>query len=344
MQGWYAAFQSWSSMVAAYLHAHGNYQRTGDEEPLKQVVNTTFSAPYLYQGQLSDTRDGGYLQQRAEKAERYQVPDDVRVLLAAVDVQAGKNARFEVEVMGIGVGGEQWFIDRYAIRDVVPDARIEDWDQITDKVLNSTYRLGDGRELRIHMVCVDSGGKAGVTERAYEWWRGLKIRGLGRRARLVKGGLKGKDRIRETHPDSTSRKDRQSGGRGDVPVLMLNSDMLKDAVYADMQRDDPGPGFIHFPEWLPEKYYDELTAEQRTDKGWEQIPGRANETFDLTYYIRGLWLFLKGDKIRWQAAPSWAAEMDKNSNVISADERREMKQKAAERPTRGRRTRFRFNS
>ncbi|MCW8918958.1 MAG: phage terminase large subunit family protein [Gammaproteobacteria bacterium] len=339
MPGWYAAFQSWQSMVATYLHAHGNYQRTGDEEPLKQVVNTTFSAPYLYRAQQSDTRDGEYLLQRAEPAERYYIPDGVRTLLAAVDVQ--KN-RFEVMVIGIGIAGEQWLIDRYAIREVTPHARIEDWEQITDRVVNATYRLGGNRELRVHMTAVDSGGAAGVAERANEWWRGLKRTGQGRRARIVKGGLKGKDRIRETFPDSTSRKDRQSGGRGDVPLLTLNSDALKDAIYADLQRDEPGPGYIHFPEWLGEQYYDELTAEVRTDKGWEQVPGRRNETFDLAYYIRGLWLFLKGDMIRWQSPPPWAAAMDGNSNVISTDERREMK-KAATEPKRGRRTRFRFN-
>lgn len=339
MPGWYAAFQTWRSIISNYLQAQETYNTSGEEESLKTVVNTDMGAAYLYQGQLQDTRDGQYLIDRAEEgAERFVVPEGVRTLLASVDVQAN---RFEVLVKGVGVGGEKWIIDRYAIRDVKPAARIEDWDQITDKVVNATYRLGDGRELLIHMAGVDYGGKAGSSERALEWWRSLKREGKGRRVRLVKGEKRKSGRVKEAYPDSSSRKDRQAGGRGDVPVLMVNSDAMKDAVYADLQRATPGPGYVHFPAWLPSHYYDELTAEQRTDKGWEQISRRRNETFDLAYYIAALWVYLKGDKIRWDAPPSWCDVPDNNPDVISADERREMKdQKPAARKSR---VRFRFN-
>lgn len=341
MPGWFAAFQSWRSIVANYLLALDGYERTGDEEPLKSVINTDMAAPYLYRAQQDDTRDGDYLRERAQPMTRYVVPEGVRTLLAAVDVQAGKDPRFEVAVYGYGQDAEQWLIDRFAIREVDPAAHIEDWDRLTERVVNSTYRLADGRELRVHMVGVDSGGKAGVTERAYEWWRSLKRDGLGRRVRLVKGAKLRRDRIQETWPDSTRRRDRQSGGRGDVPVLLLDSNQLKDAIYADLQRDAPGPGYLHLPEWLPAAYFDELTAEQRTEKGWQQIPGRRNETFDLAVYCRGLWLYLKGDKIRWDNPPPWASPMERNSNVMTADERRDMKAQQPK-PTSPRRVRFRF--
>lgn len=338
LPGWFAAFQSWGSIVAAYLNAVATYENAGDEEQLKQVVNTTMGAPYIEQARLEDTRDGEYLQSRAEDVERYTVPDGVRTLFGLADVQ--KN-RFECAVWGFGAGGEQWVIDRFPIPKVEPAAKIEDWEHLTQRLVNATYRLSDGRELRIHKVGVDMAGKAGVTERAYEWWRGLKRRGLGSRARLLKGDKINKDRFREVYPERDKR--RQSGGRGDVPVLLLASNLLKDTVYADLQRDAPGPGFIHFPEWLPGRYYDELTAEIRTDKGWEKIPGRPNETFDHAYYARGLWLWCKGDKIRWKSPPAWAAPMDRNTNVMSADDRRDMKnQKPAPRRS-GRRTRFKFN-
>ncbi|RFA24354.1 hypothetical protein CAI21_22020 [Alkalilimnicola ehrlichii] len=350
MPGWFAAFQSWRSIIANYLHAIDNYERTGDEEPLKSVINTDMAAPYLYKAQQDDTRDGGYLSERAEPSERFVVPEGVRTLIGVVDVQAGKKssrdakkrARFEVAIIGYGERGERWLIDRYPITDVDPAARIEDWDKVTEKVVNATYRLEGGRELRVHRAGVDLGGKAGVSERAYEWWRGLKRAGLGNRVRLVKGEKRAVGRIRETYPDSSSRKDRRSGGRGDVPVILVNGNQVKDAVYADLQRESPGPGYVHFPDWLPGRYYDELTAEQRTEKGWEPIPGRPNETFDLFVYAAALWLYLKGDKINWAAPPSWAAPMERNANVMTKDERREMKTQP--RPTtRGRRARFRFN-
>ncbi|MCG5538955.1 phage terminase large subunit family protein [Halorhodospira sp. 9622] len=328
MPGWFAAFQPWRSIVSNYLMAYQTLENTGDEEPLKSSVNTDMAAPYIYQAQLQDTRDGSYLLARAESWSRFHVPEGVRVLLAAVDVQ---NNRFEVGVWGYGVGGEKWIVDRYAIPDVQPASRIEDWELVTEKVAQATYRLGDGRELQVHRVAVDHGGEAGASQRAYEWWRQIRHLGLGRRVRLVKGQRLGRDHFRETYPDSRGRKDRKTGGRGDVPLLQLNSDVLKDIVYSDLQRESPGPGYVHVPDWLAERYADELTAEIRTEKGWDPIPGRRNETFDLAYYVHGLWLFIRGGQIRWDNPPPWAQEMETNTNVMDASERRAMKAPAPRR-------------
>jgi phage terminase large subunit GpA-like protein len=60
--------------------------------------------------------------------------------------------------------------------------------------------------------------------------------------------------------------------KGDVPVYLLNSNVIKDAVYAGLQRSAPGPGYYHFPapktpnnpnSWLPMSFFDELNAEIR---------------------------------------------------------------------------------
>lgn len=338
MPGWFAAFQPWRSIVANYLMALDTYEHSGEEESLKSVINVDMASPYIHQAQLADLRDGEFLLQRAESHERYTVPEGVRTLIAAVDVQ---NNRFEVMVWGFGVGGERWIIDRYPIPKVEPAARIEDWDALTEKVVKSTYRLPD-TELQVHRVGVDSGGAAGATERAYEWWRSLREGGLARRVRLVKGHRMADRRFKETYPDASGNVGRKGASRGDVPVLMLNSDLLKDAVHSTLTRETAGPGYIHIPDWLSERYADELMSEVRTERGWKPIGGRRNESFDLAYYALGVWLWLGGDRIEWEKPPAWARPMSENSNVMSSDERREMKRRALA-PSRRSRVRFRFN-
>jgi phage terminase large subunit GpA-like protein len=110
---------------------------------------------------------------------------------------------------------------------------------------------------------------------------------------------------------------------------------LKVAVHAGIQRKTPGPGFYHIPPpknsqnpggWLPQSFFDELGAEVRgKDGAWSQIRKR-NESFDLCCYTRAACLRLGVDKIKnWDRAPTWAAPLAKNSEIMSSDERREMK-------------------
>jgi phage terminase large subunit GpA-like protein len=174
----------------------------------------------------------------------------------------------------------------------------------------------------IRVVLCDSGGKggkdgdAGVTARAYEFWRELKRAGLGHRLRLVKGGSSANaPRVHEAYPDTRARKDRNSGSAGDVPVLMLNTDALKDVLAADLRREEPGPGYLHVPDWAPASMLDELTAETRTAKGWVAMGRKHNETLDLSVYGEAAWLHLGADKINWTAPPAWAKSQDENPEV-----------------------------
>jgi len=341
-----AAFQPWESIVANYLLAYREMESTGDESALRQTINTDQGLPYMPRA-MAESRGAESIEARLEASERYFVPDGIRFLLADVDVHAN---RFEVLVLGFGVGAERWLVDRYAIREtkdgtpLQPAVMREHWETLTERVVNGTYKLSDGREMRIFRVGVDSGGyahrkrKADSTARAYDWWRHLKRIGLAHRVRLIKGGAsKSAPPVRETYPDSRERSDRKAGSRGDVPVLILNTNRLKDLVFSDLAREVPGPGYIHLPKWMSKKHREEMTAEQRTAKGWEQIGNRRNETWDLFCYATALWLYVRGDKIRWDAPPPWAMKIDKNSEVISSEQRRELKiskQTITQEPTR----------
>ncbi len=355
LPGWFAAFQSWSGIVYNYLSARANYERTGDEEALKGCVNTDMSAPYLYEAQRNDSAGiEDDWKERAEELERYQVPEGVRTLIATVDVQAGKNARFEVQVTGYGVGGEKWIVDRYALRKsartnpdgtlerIDPGAYAEDWDLLTERVVNGTYQLPDGQELRVFKTACDSGGSEGVTENAYAWWRRLKRQNLHGRVLLVKGASgKTAPRIHKSYPDTRNRKDRNAGSAGDVPVWLLNTNMLKDAVWQGLTRNDPGPGYVHFPQWLPGSAYAELVAETRTANGWIKPGGHNNESFDLMVYAQAVWIDAGGEAMNWDIPKPWARAWHSNPDVMSRDARLDMKTNDAPRRVAQRRNRMR---
>jgi phage terminase large subunit GpA-like protein len=274
------------------------------------------------------------LESRREKLDRFIVPDGVRALFATVDVQAN---RFEVLVMGHGFHGERWIMDRFAITEtesgipLQPPLYDEHWDVLASRVINATYRLPDGREMRVARVGVDSGGyqhrrkKADSTRRAYNWWRRVRADGLGHRVRLLKGeGGKHAQMLRESYPDSQHSK-RKAGSRGDVPLLLLSTDAIKDALIVDLQREVEGPGFVHIPEWLSKKHRDEILSEHRTPKGWEPLGRRRNETWDLLVYDSALWLWSEGDKATTERCPAWMLDWDRNPEVITAEQRRTLK-------------------
>jgi len=129
---------------------------------------------------------------------------------------------------------------------------LEDWDLIVDQVIDRRYPLAGypGQEMAIRWTACDSGGKAGSTERAYNFYRKLKSIGKHRNFMLVKGASSNDvPRLRKSYPDS-ERKDRSAGARGEIPVYILNTTVLKDKLNNDLDIESPGRDYIHFPDWL----------------------------------------------------------------------------------------------
>ena len=327
-----AAYQSWRGVLEKYATAIQDYIRTGSETEIKSTVNLDQGRAYLPLA-VGKQRAGHELQSRAESWEQGTVPEGVRFLISTIDIQAGRNPRFVVQVMGYGAGLERWVIDRFALRSserpdgsggfhpIDPASYAEDWHRLLSKVIERRYPLADGsgRTMPVRMTGCDSGGKAGVTVRAYEFWRWLRGKGMGNKFRLVKGADRiDAPRVQESFPDVRGRADRNSGARGDVPVLICNSTMLKDDVMSKVWRESPGPGYFHFPDWLPTSFYDELTAEVRGDKRWTDT-GKPNESLDLSYYSEACAVHLKADRIDWTKPPLWAADWDLNPDVRADD-------------------------
>jgi phage terminase large subunit GpA-like protein len=322
MEGPAAAYQTLTQLVYKLLTAEQDYETTGSEETLKAVINTDWGQPYLPRSAM-DQRRGDELMARAEVMEKRFVPPDVRFLVAAVDVQGGKKRRFVVQIVGYGQHGERWVIDRYNIKTSVrcdehgeampvdPGGYIEDWDLLVTDVLNKEYRLMSDptRTMPVMCMAVDSGGEDGVTDNAYKFWRQCKRDGLRKRVYLFKGDSTSRGKIiTRSYPDNTNRSDRKASARGDVPLYFLQTDQLKDRVHNALRRDTPGPNFIHFPDWLGEWFYDELTYEERDSNGKWRKPGKgANEALDLMCYCHALVLLRGYERIKdWSNPPAWA--------------------------------------
>lgn len=350
LKGAAAAFATWKTLVFNYLTAEREYESTGSEEALKTTVNTDQGNPYtpklMASGRLPEE-----LKARAKPLGQREVPPGVRFLVASVDVQ--KN-RFVVQVHGVGVGKDVWIIDRFEIRKskrldedrehlwVNPGAYFEDWKMLTEEVLLKSYPLmdGSGRRMPIKLTVCDSGGKEGVTANAYDFVRWLRRgdvdedgndiateeqgtykweSGIAQRFLLVKGAsVKGAPRVSISFPDS-QRKDRMAGARGEIPVLLMNTDILKDTLDKMLDRRDPRGGRINFPDWLGDNFYTELTVETKDpNKGWINPRKYRNESWDLlVYYLAGTLTKLIGlEHLDWDNPPGWAEDWDHNDLVF----------------------------
>ncbi len=358
LKGPAAYWQSWTSLALNYLNAMAAYEATGDEGPLKKTTNADQGLPYIPKARASERLP----EDLRDKAEDWgatesdpTVPENVRFLVATVDVQARS---FVVQVQGFAPGADgapgadMVMIDGFKIRKssrldedgdplpMEPGAYAEDWDSVTEQVVRKTYALADGsgRRMMIKETGVDSGGREGVTFNAYAYWRRLKQSGEGlhRRVALVKGNpSKTKPRAYVTWPDSSQR-GVKAAARGDVPVVMLNSNPLKDQVAAMLTRriarreDESGGGSIRYPTWFPDWFYTQMTTEIRLAAGWDNPGNRRNESWDLAYYALGLAIrpedatcpiaSIRLERINWDDPPGWAREWD-NNDLVSQPER-----------------------
>lgn len=359
MEGPAATFQTWVSLAQMLRQAEEIYEQTGSQETLKSKINTDWGRPYQYR-KAENVRSLEVIQQRSENLGDRVVPEGARCLFAAVDVQAGKRRRFVIQVVGYGEHGERWLVDRFSLRKaerkdedgekvrIDPAGHPEDWDLLINFVISRKYPLADesGREMPVLMTAIDTGGEAGVTENAYQFYRKLKRQGLHRKTMLVKGGSTiNAPRMRETFPDSTGRKDRHASSKGDIPLYVLNTNLIKDTISNRLEREEPGPGYIHFPEWLGEWFYAELTYEQRDMQGRWKKPGKGdNEAFDLFGYIDCAATKKGYDKINWQSPPPWARIWDSNSEIQAGGEQSVSKSTVPPAQRQRRRSRIRFQS
>jgi phage terminase large subunit GpA-like protein len=291
LKGPSAAFNTWPKLVLAYLNAKADYERTGSEEKLRAVVNTSFGMPYTPK-QLEAGRLPDVLKERARPYNRRgTVPEGVRFLITTIDVQKASFVCHTFGIAPVQMEGGAWSVDIYHVdmwkitksrrldddghpKLIDPAAFREDWHVLIDEVIERDYPLedGSGRMMRAKLFACDSGGAASaaavrlnkaldgpvvsVTSNAYDFWRYLRLhdpqqRNYQMKFHLLKGEPSRQDNLIHVDYPDSQQKDKYAIARGDVPVWKINSNRAKDQVGNMLDRGDPG-GRFHFPVWYEE--------------------------------------------------------------------------------------------
>lgn len=226
-----STFCGWNEIVQKFVVAHEQLEQ-GNPEGMKVWVNTELGETWEEQGE--QVEDGDLLQRR--EIYEAEVPDDVLVLTAGVDVQ---DDRFEIEVVGWGAGKESWGI-RY--QKIFGDLLKEQvWNDLDNFLLSAFYKK-DGTPMRVIACCMDSGGHH--SNAVYSF---CKER-FDRRVFAIKG--KGGADVPYIRNPSTNN-------RVKAPLFIIGVDAGKALLYQRLRHGTKGPNYCHFPA-EEEAGYDEL--------------------------------------------------------------------------------------
>lgn len=259
-------FRRWEEIIADFKKA----KRKGTEA-LKVFKNTSLGETWEEEGTALDEET---LQKRQEEYDA-EVPDGVKILTAAVDVQ---DDRFEIEVVGWGIERESWGIQYHVIHGDLNTQK--PWDDL-DAFLLRRFSKEDGTQFAIACTMMDSGGH--FTQEVYKF---TKPR-LSRRVYALKG-------------ESSQMSDYTpliAGYSKPKPIeaVLVKVGVNEGKVYvmSSLQVENHGPNYCHFPKGrgYSAQYFRTLTAERLETvfaggipkQRWKQIRAR-NEGFDLRVY------------------------------------------------------------
>lgn len=265
-----SGFVSWAEVVRKFLTAIEE-RNNGNIEPLRTWTN-------LEMGELWDDEGieiGTDILYNRREPYDCEVPEGVIFLTAAIDTQ---DDRFEMEVVGWGLGKESWGIRYMVIRGDLKQE--QPWRELSDQLLR-TYTTEDGRVLSIRSACMDSGGH--FTTEVYKFCKPRYQQGV----YAIKG--RGGDVPLYKLPTTSNI--------AKTPLITVGVDTGKTLVYGRLALEVEGAGYCHFP--LEEDrgyntdYFKGLTAEKkiRTFKNghekeiWIKKKGHIrNEPLDIRNY------------------------------------------------------------
>ena len=259
-------WRKWEDIIQDFKEAKD------DPELLKVWVNTSLGETWEEKA-TNEVKDEHLL----KRLERYdaEVPDEVKILTAAVDTQ---DDRFEIEVVGWGAGRESWGIEYHRIYGDLTQPLI--WAQL-DEYLSRTWSKADGKRYAIAQAVIDSGGH--FTQEVYRFTKERE----GRRIFAIKGKSTRKGEYDPLIAGVTRPRPLKA------LLVHLGVSEGKRKVMNNLQIEQVGPNYCHFPSDrnYNEEYFKMLTAEQLVTRYEKGVPYQVwvkrrerNEALDLRVY------------------------------------------------------------
>lgn len=320
-------FRPWAQIAKLAREAEIAFSIEQDIAALVSFDNTVIGRNFVVRedGEPAVTEDALNARARNSYYRMGEVPPGVLCLVATIDQQGN---RFEVAVWGFGAGFRCWLIDRFAVLTVIengrerplrPFNRPEDWSVLHARVLSRSYPMAGAPHLRMKIMntSIDTGGLDGATDNAFAWWHSMVSGDIGSgrpplpatAITLLKGGNNPKGKLL---PPPTVDAKRQIKGAPQAELFVPNVNRYKDIADVRLKRAEEGPGYIAFPNNLPQAddgsfpYLAELRAEANVNGQWTREPHRANETWDL--YIQACVVVTRfgGNDASFAWVPEWA--------------------------------------
>lgn len=222
---WFNAFISlfdgvrWPSVVENFLEVKD------DGERFQVFVNTVLAETFELKGEKVE---GDSLYQRRE-VYAAEVPKEVGVLTAFVDVQRGSGGWCEVLVRGWGKEQESWRILHARIEGSIDDTEVHEQ---LDAILLRAYHHESGATLRIRRTLVDSGDQASSV---YAYVKPRQARGI--------FASKGDKAIQNAPIVVRGKKPNDAG----VKLMTIGTFTTKRRLFSRLRLPRPGtPGYLHF--------------------------------------------------------------------------------------------------
>jgi len=285
--GWF----SWWTAVRKWLEAAKDTTGT----LFKVFANTVQGVAYHDKGEQVGENE---LRSHVGEYRLQQVPKGALLLVAGTDVQ---HNRLETRVWGFGRDRECWLVDRQIVHG--SPLFEETWAGVED-ILAKGYAHESGSTLRITAMAIDaSDGNTTHYVRSFcrKWAhtrRVIAIKGQAQQGKSIIG--------KPTDQDVSHRGVVIKRG---VKLWPYGSDTAKALAYALYRVEDPGPGYVHLPQGLPDDEFKQMTAERvvtRYVKGfakreWTKRPGDPNEALDCFGMALAAAVYAGVDRINWDA-------------------------------------------
>jgi len=263
LSGLYSPWVDIAELASLFLES----KHTG-QEALRVFVNTV-----LAQSWEEDEGEGVETNDILARATHFEAPlpdKSIGVLCASADVQAD---RIEILVNGYGANNQTWIVG-FQIFYGSPNSESL-WSEV-EEYLKTTWPHISGHDLRITRSFIDSGYETGAV---YNFCKRLEATGV----RAIKG-IGGSNRAEVGRPTKNNTL------RCNVWPLGVNT--LKTQILARLKIDDPSDsGFVHFPDFLDEEFFLQLTSERLVKRYKAGIPRMEfkrlrprNEALDLMVY------------------------------------------------------------